>query len=101
MAALRVFAECRRWCEANVITFSALISACGACGEWTRALGVLEEMKWERVWPDVISYNAAITACANGEQWEAALRVFAECRQWYKADVITFNALISACGACG
>ena len=46
-------------------------------------------------------YSAVISACEKGAQVEEALRMFAQLRQWHKPDVISYSAIISACGAGG
>ena len=56
-AALRVFVECQQWCAADATTYSALIDAYASCGQWERALGVLDLMKREKVVPDLQSYS--------------------------------------------
>lgn len=96
-SALLVFSELRRWYEPGVQGYSAAMSSCGACAEWFLALGLLEEMKEERSWPEAISYNACITACERGQHWERALRIFGELREWHKPDLVSYNAAISGC----
>ena len=52
----------------NIITYSALISACEKGKQPERALELFEAMKQQGVVPDVITYNALISACEKGEQ---------------------------------
>ena len=54
--------------EPNVITFSALISACEKGQQWQLALGFLEEMRWSGLELNVITVNAVISACEKGQQ---------------------------------
>ena len=63
-----------------MISYNAAISACGACGEWHKALEILTGMRspGSTVKPDVISYSAAITACEKGGEWQRALGVLGE-----------------------
>ena len=99
--AVRVVAGLRQWQKTHVIRCSTISCAWGAGGVCGRELGLLEEMKEERTWPDVTTYNAVISACEQGGQVEEALRVFAELRQWHKPNVISYSATISACGTGG
>ena len=50
---------------ANVITYSAAISACEKGQQWQRALQLLEEMQAAGVWANAITYNAASSACGT------------------------------------
>ena len=61
------------------------------------ALGLLQTMCDERVWPDTTSYSAAISACEKGKQWEVALELLKECKTWTTPDTISYSAAISAC----
>ena len=47
---------------ADVITYSAAISACGKGQQWQCTLRLLEEMRRPGVPANVITYNAAISA---------------------------------------
>ena len=40
---------------------------------WIKALGLLDEMKSKRVWPDVYTYSGVISACASGGRYREAL----------------------------
>ena len=51
----------------EVITFSALISACEKGKQPGRALELFEAMQRQGVVPDVITYNALINACDKGK----------------------------------
>ena len=62
----------------NVITYSALISACGKGEQPERARKFFEEMKQQGVVPNVITYSALISACEKGNQLQQALEIFAE-----------------------
>ena len=54
--------------QADVISCSAVISACekGAC--WEAALGFLWEMPRRSLQPELFSFDAAISACEKGMQ---------------------------------
>ena len=58
---------------ANVITFSAAMSACEKGGQWQHALLLLKDMGCAHVAADVISFSAAMSACEKGGQWQHAL----------------------------
>ena len=47
----------------NVITYTALISACEKGNGLTSAMDVFRAMQEQHVHPDVITYNALISAC--------------------------------------
>ena len=66
--------------EANCISYSALISACGTCGRWEQALGVFNEMSEAaktdpECQPNTITYSALISACERGGRLDKALEV--------------------------
>ena len=65
--------------QANVTTYSAIISACEKGRRWQRSLELFEEMRSQALPADVITYNAAISACEKGKQWQRALEFFEEC----------------------
>ena len=97
-----MFGELRERRKPDVISFNAVVSACGVVGNWRRGLGLVEEMKAERTLPDVTTYSAAITACEKGGCVEEALKVFGELRERHKPNVISFSAAVSVLGAlCG
>lgn len=60
-------------------------------------------MQWQRATsllclvPDVMSYSSLITACEKVSEWIKALALLKECETRLRANVITFNATISAC----
>ena len=54
----------------NVITYNALISACGKGQEPERAMKLFERMQRQGGVPVVITYNALISACEKGKQPE-------------------------------
>lgn len=64
-------------------TYSSVISACEAAGQWQRALGILHSMiKSKGEAPDDYShlnlfcFNAAISACEKGGAWVEALELY-------------------------
>lgn len=58
----------------------------------------MDQMRKDRVAPDLITYSALINACEKGGQWQAALEQLSTmvCEQ-VQPNVITFNSAISAC----
>lgn len=64
-------------------TYSSVISACEAAGQWQRALGVLHSMMktkgrtsddYSRL--NLFCFNAAISACEKGGAWVEALELY-------------------------
>lgn len=68
--------------EPDVKTYSSMISACEAAGEWQRALGILENLIEESIDRDDDSllnmhcFNSAISACEKGDAWVEALEIY-------------------------
>ena len=97
---------CNREIWPNVITYSAVISACekGGADYTDTALQLFDEMRQHGVGPDVITYSAAISACEKGGAGytKTALQLFDEMKEnGVNPNNITYNALISACGRGG
>ena len=65
-ASRAVHLQVARGCERNVITYSALISACEKAGRWQLALNLLDEMQRDKVAPNTVTFNSLISACAQG-----------------------------------
>ena len=84
----------------DVVSISALISACEKAQQWQQALGFLAVIHRSAVLPNVISYIAAISACERGKQWQQALRLLALMQQTpVLPNVISCSAVVSACGS--
>ena len=47
---------------------------------WTKAVELIDEMKSNRVWPDIYTYSSVISACAAGGRYEEALKLIKEMR---------------------
>jgi len=60
----------------NVVTYSALISACEKDNQPRKALEFFKTMQQQGVVSTVITYNALISACEKGDEFEHALEVF-------------------------
>lgn len=91
----------RSMCQAGVVKqCTQLIRLHGKQRQWARSLGCLEEMREQRLQPDIIAYNATISACAKGQQWQASIGLLAEMQvSPVGVDTVTYNATISACAA--
>ncbi|CAJ1365244.1 unnamed protein product, partial [Effrenium voratum] len=79
--------------EPDIITFSAVISACEADGEWSYALYTLQEMVSRHISPNIIACNACIAACAAAGRWKEATRLLSSmpCRP----DVVSYNSVLA------
>ena len=62
----------------NVITYTALISACEKGQQPEQATRLYEAMQWQGLVPNVITYTALISACEGGQQWQCALNLLGE-----------------------
>lgn len=60
----------------DILTYSALISACGKGMSPEQTREFFEAMQRQDVAPNVITYSALITACRNTKQSEHASEVF-------------------------
>ena len=78
---------------------TSCINVCEKGDQWQQALVTLSSCKACRSRGAAVNaYNAAISACERSSQWEQALAVFSSLfEQNVKADVISYNAMISAC----
>ena len=64
--------------QPDVISCSAVISACEKGIKLDAAVGLLQEMLGRLLRPDVISCNASISACEKSIQWQIAPRLLLE-----------------------
>ncbi|CAM9162008.1 unnamed protein product [Discosporangium mesarthrocarpum] len=62
--------------KANVVTYSAALSACARRHKWKEALRLLQEMQKEGIEPNDYSYSAAMWACINAQEPQRALSLF-------------------------
>ena len=58
----------QRSLQPNMITFSALISACSKGRRWQQSPGFLDNMRHIDFQLDVIALDALISACERGQQ---------------------------------
>ncbi len=82
----------------DVQTYSSVISACEAAGQWQRAVGVLRVMMSDGASqePNTFCFNAAIAACEKGGAWLEAVELYERMRQLVKPNFITMNSLLIA-----
>lgn len=59
----------------DTYTYAAMISAYKDCGQWARALEVVQEMKTAGAKLDAATYSALISTCERSNQWERAMEV--------------------------
>ena len=81
--------------EASIVTFGAAASACEKSGQWKEALKLLGRA--ERMGNSNVLLNSAISACEKASEWQQALELLGEGRRTRVADIISYNATISAC----
>ena len=62
----------------DVITYSALISACGRGKQLERALEIFDKMQQQGIEPNIITYSALISACAVSNWHNDAMNIFSE-----------------------
>ena len=82
-------------------TYSSVISACEAAGQWQRALGVLRDGPQEL---NLYCFNAAISACEKGGAWVEALELYYQMVEKggaVKPNFVTLSSLLIALDAAG
>lgn len=81
-------------------TYSSVISACEAAGQWQRAVGILKSMTCdERLPPNKFCFNAAIAACEKGGAWLEAVELYERMRNHenhVRPNFITLNSVLIA-----
>lgn len=89
----------------DVQTYSSVISACEAAGEWQRALGILqmilddEEEHSDSSSLNLYCFNAAISACEKGGAWVEALELYERMLDKggsIKPNFVTLSSLVEA-----
>lgn len=73
-------------------------------GLWSRALGILEEMKADGIEPDGFCYSSAISCCGAEGRWKEALELIDTMKKGgprTRPNRISYTAAISACGRAG
>jgi pentatricopeptide repeat domain-containing protein 1 len=91
----------------DIHTYSSVISACEAAGQWQRALGVLQSIIDEDASEESFArpktlnlycWNAAISACEKGGAWVEALDLYERMLETesFMPNVVTMNSLLEA-----
>ncbi|KAL3908076.1 MAG: hypothetical protein SGILL_008621 [Bacillariaceae sp.] len=91
----------------DVQTYSSVISACEAAGQWQRALGVLQKVieedgtgvdETDNVSLNLYCWNAAISACEKGGAWVEALDLYERMLEndLIEPNFISMNSLLEA-----
>ena len=88
--------------QGNVVTYTAVISACESGGQWQQALLLLFEMEDVKVLPNIVSYSATISSCEKALRWQLVFFLLARLQSKdLQPNLITYNAVISACEKVG
>jgi len=81
----------------DVQTYSSVISACEATGQWQRAVGILKSMTSDKTLPpNKFCFNAAIAACEKGGAWLEAVELYERMRNHVRPNFITMNSVLIA-----
>uniref|UniRef100_A0A7S4RNZ8 Smr domain-containing protein n=3 Tax=Ditylum brightwellii TaxID=49249 RepID=A0A7S4RNZ8_9STRA len=90
-------------------TYSSVISACEAAGQWQRALGILRSMSKDSTIgratpPNLFCVNAAISACEKGGAWLEAFELYERMKNRggaVRPNFITISSLLIALESAG
>eukprot|EP00966_Prymnesium_polylepis_P016640 383635-Prymnesium_polylepis.1 len=82
----------------NTISYNAALSALARCGQWQRALALLERMAAGGAGapPNTTTYNSALTALARGAQPDRVLDLLARMGGRAPADCFSYCTAITA-----
>ena len=76
-------------------TYNNVINACGAAGNWKKALELCKKMTENGVGPDLITHNIVLSAFKNGAQYSKAIAYFEIMQSSNVApDTFTWNIVI-------
>jgi pentatricopeptide repeat protein len=82
----------------TTITHTAMLSAYEKCGEWRRAVSLLQQLR-EAGSPPETHYNVAMSACGKAGEWREAETLLALMREdGATPSSVTFSVLIAAYG---
>ncbi|CAI7903952.1 unnamed protein product [Closterium sp. NIES-54] len=56
-------------------TYTALLWACGACGQWQRAEEIFSRMKRQGCVPDGVTYRTLIESYEMNGEWDKSMEV--------------------------
>merc|ERR1719265_254407 len=94
--------RCSRAVEANVVTYSSVISAYARVGDKAGAERCLAKMLEGGIEADNICYNAVIDACAKAKHVTGAEKWMAKMKEsGLQMTTVTYNAVINACAKSG
>ena len=83
--------------DLDIIVYSACISACEQTAHWQQALDMLRLVALNGMQAGVIAFNATCSASEKANQWRFVMTLLNDRRWQHRADVISYNAAISAC----
>lgn len=83
--------------EADLIAFNRGITSCEKATAWQAALRLLQLLAEEEMPPDLISQNSCLSGLATTARWRLAAEAAEAAVGVEKADLITYDALMSAC----
>ena len=85
-----------------VLTYNALIDACGRVRNMELGCDLANRMKQERIRPDVYTLNTLIAVCGRCGDVERAFKVLSEMmEEGVRPDEVTYNTLIDTLGKKG
>jgi len=103
-----LFDEMRnRWgIKPDVVSCTALVTAFGTDGQWSRAQQVVDWMHSAGIRPNVRTYTALVAALGRGGQWERAQRLLSDMRRGFpwggaEPNAYTYSALLKSMGEQG
>ncbi len=84
--------------EPSIQTYSSVISACEAAGQWQRAIGILGSMNRETTaTANLFCFNAALAACEKGNAWLEAVELYERMSAvGLKPNFVTLNSVLIA-----
>merc|ERR550537_1342500 len=85
--------------DLSVIMFNTLVDACARCGRMEHLPKILEDMKTQRVKPNLITYSTMLKGhCQNGNI-QGGFSILEELRkdEKLKPDEIMYNSLLDGC----
>lgn len=94
--AMRVFVEMERYgCEADIVTYTALISGFCKWGMIDKGYSVLDDMRKKGVMPSQVTYMQIMVAHEKREQFEECLELIEKMKQvGCDPDLLIYNVVI-------
>ncbi|CAJ1393494.1 unnamed protein product [Effrenium voratum] len=82
----------------DVVSFSAVASACDRAGRWESAVRLFEELQELSTVPNMVFCSHAIGACATCSAWRPALQLLQQAEDLgLEVDVVACTATLEAC----